>query len=239
VLDEEARDDLVDLLLAVTRKDVGAAVDLILRIGRQVGSIDQQLLRVDIRDFVETYYEVPLEQLKVGNMLHDFVRILSRHQVRCPADLMLLIRALVTLEGVGRALDPQFSMPEHLTPFIEQLVRQRYSLSNMTGRVVDEMRTLFRLAHDVPEQISRTLDRLSRDDFKVQLEHRGLDHLITELDRSGNRIVISLVMASLIVASALIVHSGRASLWASMPIYLLSSLLGIWLIYGVFRSGRL
>jgi ubiquinone biosynthesis protein len=73
----------------------------------------------------------------------------------------------------------------------------------------------------------------------VQFEHTGLDRLITELDRSSNRVVIGVVMSSLILSSALVLRSGAGPLWFSVPAFLLSSILGLWLIYGVFRSGRL
>ncbi|MFO1022964.1 MAG: AarF/ABC1/UbiB kinase family protein, partial [Planctomycetales bacterium] len=91
----------------------------------------------------------------------------------------------------------------------------------------------------MPLQIERTLDKLNKNELKVQLEHRNLDHLITELDRSGNRIVIGVVMSSLIVSSAIIMRAGGNANWFTVPTFLLSSMLGIWLIYGVFRSGRL
>ena len=91
----------------------------------------------------------------------------------------------------------------------------------------------------MPLQLGKSLEKLSNDELKIQLEHRSLDHLITELDRSSNRLVIGLVMSSLIVALALIIRSGVDSLWLSVPVFVLTSLLGIWLIYGVFRSGRL
>ena len=102
-----------------------------------------------------------------------------------------------------------------------------------------ESRTFLQLAHDLPLHLGRSLEKLSKDDLRVQFEHTGLDRFITEVDRSSNRVVIGLVMSSLIVASALVIRSAVGSLWFSVPMFVLSSLLGIWLIYGVFRSGRL
>jgi ubiquinone biosynthesis protein len=152
---------------------------------------------------------------------------------------MLLIRALVTLEGVGRNLDPTFNMAEHLAPFVENSVRERYNPRRIANRVLDESRTFLQLAHDLPLHLGRSIEKLSKDDLRVQFEHTGLDRFITELDRSSNRVVIGVVMSSLIVASALVIRSAVGSLWFSVPLFLLWSLLGIWLIYGVFRSGRL
>jgi ubiquinone biosynthesis protein len=94
--------------------------------------------------------------------------------------------------------------------------------------------------HDLPIHVEQTLAKLSRDDLRIHLEHQHLEHLITELDRSSNRVVIGMVMSALIVASALVIRSAGSTVWwISVPTFVLSSLLGIWLIYGVFRSGRL
>jgi ubiquinone biosynthesis protein len=238
-LEDEQRELLVDLFLAVTHRNLNRTVDLLQVLGQPFGPIDTPLLRADVRDFIENYYGVPLERLKVGRMLTDFVNIMLIHRIRCPADLMLLVRCLVTLEAVGRDLDPQFNLAAELAPFVEHVVSERYSSKRIMDKVSDEARLLAGLARDVPRYIGRSLEKLSKDELRVQFEHTGLDKLITELDRSSNRVVIGLVMASLIVSSALVIRAGYAPLWFSIPIFLLSSLLGIWLIYGVFRSGRL
>ncbi|MFN0199282.1 MAG: ABC1 kinase family protein [Planctomycetaceae bacterium] len=239
IFEEEIRENLIDLFVAVTKNNVSLAVDSILRLGQPFHDVDHVRLRADVREFVENYYGYPLERMNVGRMLTDFVKILSQHAIRCPPDLMLLIRALVTLEGVGRQLDPNFNLSTELAPFIRNVIRDRYNPQRIAQRVADEIRTFARLAHDAPLHLGKTLEKLSKDDLKIQLDHRGLDRLITELDRSSNRIVVSLAMSSMIVASALLLRSGASTTWITLPIFMLSSLLGIWLIYGVFRSGRL
>jgi ubiquinone biosynthesis protein len=239
VLEDDKRELLVDLFLAITHRNLNRAVELIQIIGQPFRPIDTPLLRADVRDFIENYYGVPLERLKVGRMLSDFVAVLLNHGIRCPADLMLLVRCLVTLEGVGRDLDPSFNLATELAPFMERVVSERYNPRRMIDRMVDETRIFAQLARDVPRYVGRSLEKLSKDELKVQFEHTGLDRLITELDRSSNRVVIGVVMSSLIIASSLVLRGGYAPLWFSIPAFALSSFLGIWLIYGVFRSGRL
>lgn len=239
MLEDEQRDLLVDLFLAISRQNVASAVDVIQKLGNPFRPIDVPLLRADVREFVETYYGLSLERLKIGSMLSEFVSILSIHGIRCPADFMLLIRAIVTLEGTGRSLDPNFNLAEHLSPFVERVVKERYSPSRIRRRLVGEIQTFTTLAHDVPLRMGEVLEKLSKDDLRIQLEHRRLDRLITEIDRSSNRIVVSLVMSSLILASALIYRTLAESYWISIPVFVVSSLLAVWLIYGVFRSGRL
>jgi ubiquinone biosynthesis protein len=238
MLEDERREQLVDLMLAVTRKDVRAAVDLVLQIGEPRRSVDMPLLRADIREFVDNYYGLSLERISIANMMSDFVSVLARHAVRCPGDFMLLIRALVTLEGVGRELDPDFNLAEMLAPSIEKVVRERYNPRNIAARVSNEVRSLLRVAHELPYQISRTVEKLSKDELRIQLEHRGLDRLITELDRSSNRLAVGMVLSSLIVASAIALTTSVAPILIAIP-FALSSFLGLWLVYGVLRSGRL
>ncbi len=239
IFEDEIRENLIDLFVAVTKNNVPLAVESILQLGQPFHEIDHVRLRADVREFVENYYGYPLERMNVGRMLTDFIKILSQHAIRCPPDLMLLIRALVTLEGVGRQLDPNFNLSTELAPFIRDVIKDRYNPQRIAQRVAGEIRMFARLAHDAPLHLGKTLEKLSKDDLKIQLDHRGLDRLITEIDRSSNRIVVSLAMSSLIVASALLLRAGTTTSWITLPVFLLSSLLGVWLIYGVFRSGRL
>lgn len=239
-LEEDKREQLIDLLLAVSQGNVRGCVDQVLLIGKPFRPVDRPLLHSDVRDFIESYYGVPLEEIDVGRLLTDFVNILASHGIRYPADLMLLIRAIITLEGVASELDPEFNLAAHLAPVMEQFVRERYNPQRMAGKFITDARTLLGVLHDMPGHVGRTLEKLSHDDLRIHLEHQHLDRLINEIDRSSNRVVIGVVMSALIVASALVIRSGEISAWwISVPTFILSSLLGIWLIYGVFRSGRL
>ncbi|WP_298866188.1 AarF/ABC1/UbiB kinase family protein [uncultured Gimesia sp.] len=239
VLEEERRDLLIDLLLNVARKDTTRLVEVVLNIGKTKRDIDHQLLRADLRDFIGNYYGIPLEQIKVGAMLTDFINILAIHRIRCPVDIMLLIRALITLEGVASHIAPDLNIAQEMEPYVYKISSERYHPRAIASRMWTEARSLTKVMHDLPEQIGRTLGKLSDDELRIHLEHKGIDHLTTEMDRSGNRLAIGMVMSALILASAITISSDSRLVYVSIPIFMMSSLLGIWLIYGVFRSGRL
>ena len=238
-LDEETRDRLVDLLAAVARRDSAAAGRVLLALGTPMAEPDEAELRLDLRDFLNAYYGVPLDRIRVSSLLHDFLALLSTHRIRLPGDLMLLVRAAVAVEGTGRRLDPGFNLAEHLAPFAVRMIRRRLDPRRLLSRTADEAGEYLTLAREAPHQAARVLRKLSRDEFTVHLEHDGLEHLITEVDRASNRLAISLAMSALILASALLIRSVPESYWFAVPIFLLSSLLGLWLVYGVFRSGSL
>ncbi len=238
-LDEATRNRLVDLFVSIATKDERRGLRTILLLGHPFREVDERLLRSDYRDFIETYYGYSLEKVDVGKLLSDFISILSNHGIRCPADLMLLIRAIVNLEGSARKIDPKFNFAEQMVPYVKRLLHERYKPGYLWERFRNEAEEFGRIAHDVPFEITTLLKKLNRDETSIKLKHTGLDHLITEVDRSSNRIVIGMVISASIVASSLLVKSGAANSWFSIPIYVISSFLGIWLIYGIFRSGRL
>ncbi len=237
-LDAQKRDQLIDLFVAVVRHDVTRVADLLQEMAQPADSVDQVLLMADVNDFVKTYYDLPLDQLNVGQLLRDFVSLLGRHQLRCPPDLMLLIRAIVTLEGVGRQLYPEFNLANELAPFVEKLIRRRYDPRRVMERAWTDVRDMASALQAMPGQFSRALNRVANDRLRVQLDHKGLDKLITEFDRSSNRIVIGVVTSAILLSTAIVIRGG-GSLWINIPAFLLSGFLGIWLIYGILRSGRL
>lgn len=238
-LGAEKREQLVDVFVSIAKHDVDRAVALVQEMGHPSRPIDDLLLRADVQDFVETYYGVPLEQMNVGNMLNDFVEILANHGLRCPADLMLLIRAVVTLEGVGRSLDPHFNLAGELAPFVEKIVRARYDPRRVVERTMQDAKRVFQAVHDLPQQLGMTLEKLATNDLRIQLEHRKLDNVVNEFDRSSNRIVMGLITSALLVASALIIRADVGGYWLPALVFASSVVLGFWVIWGILRSGRL
>jgi ubiquinone biosynthesis protein len=228
---------LITLFASVAHKDANAACRVLKEIGEPFGYVDDALLMADVRDFIGAYYGVPLEKVQVGRLLHDFLGILSSHHIRCPGDLMLLVRAVVALEGTGRQLDPHFNLAEHLAPFIEEMMRRRYDPMRLADRLLLKSADLAEVAGRLPFRVDRVLEKISNDELTVQMDVGNIDRLATELDRSSNRLAIGMVMSALVLASALLIRSTPDSHWFAVPIFLLSSLLGLWLIYGIFRSG--
>jgi ubiquinone biosynthesis protein len=237
-LEASKRDQLIDLFASIVRHDVSKVVDVVQVLAQPTQSIDHVLLQADVNDFVISYYGVPLEKLHVGRMLSDFVALISRHHLRCPPDLMLLVRAIITLEGVGRTLHPEFNLAGELAPYVERLVRRRYDPRRIADKAWNDFCSIAGAMHSMPTHFARVLQRVANDDLRVQLDHRGLDRIINEFDRSSNRVVIGVVTSAILLSTAIVLRSG-GSLWINVPAFILSGFLGIWLIYGILRSGRL
>jgi len=243
-LGQDLKDQLINLLQALLNKDVDRIISQLLYSGELTDDSDLKSLKRDLHDFIEDYYDILLQDIKVGKLLSEFIEILTHHRIHFPADFMILAKALVIMEGVGRQLNPDFNMINHMRPYVNKLVLERFSPKNITeqaGRIIQDYTAL---AKNLPHDVKEFINRLNRNKFKIDLEHRGLEKLVTDLDRSSNRVSFAVVIGSLIVGSSLVMQIDKGPMILGFPLlgllgYSIAGFLGLWLAIGILRSGRL
>ncbi|KIH77044.1 2-octaprenylphenol hydroxylase [Geoalkalibacter ferrihydriticus] len=243
-VDDDLKQHLIDLLLGILNRDVDRILTLMLFSGDITEETDRKGLKRDLYEFIDDYYEMPLGDLNVGRLLMEFVDLMNAYRIKFPADLMLLAKALVTVEGLGRQLDPEFNMIEHLQPFIKKMVHQRLSPGNISRGMYSLVESYTSLVRNLPRDLKEFINRVNRNKFKIDLEHRGLEKLISEFDKSSNRLSFSLIIGALIVGSSLIIQSDKGPQLFDFPVlgllgYSIAGVLGLWLAIAILRSGRL
>jgi ubiquinone biosynthesis protein len=235
---------LTDILLAILRRDVEEVISLLIYSGDITDSINIRALRRDLSEFIEKYYELSLQELEVGQLLFDFTEIITNYRIKFHPDLLLLAKAFVTIEGMGRRLDPDFDMTVHLRPLVEKEIRDRLSPKSAMKFLHGNVSSYINLLRTFPKDLKEILNRINRDKFKIDLEHRGLDRFIRELDKSINRLSSSMIIAALIVGSSIVMQTAKGPQLMGFPVfafmgYTIAALIGlIWLI-AIIRSGRL
>lgn len=243
-LDPQSKDFLIDFLHALVNRDVDKIVSVLLYSGDITDIYDISGLKRDLSDFIEDYCDYQPREIVVGRMFLDFIETISAYRIRFRPDFILLAKALIAIEGMGRELDPDFNMISHVRPFVEKAVLERYSIGRLSRDTGSALRSYVSLARSLPDDIKEILNRINRNKFKIDLEHRGLDQLIRELDKASNRLSSSLVLTALIVGSSLILQTTRGPQLMGFPMlavlgYSIAALLGLWLVLAIFRSGRL
>lgn len=235
---------LTDILMAILGRDVEELISLLIYSGDITDSINLRSLRRDLSEFIDKYYELPLQQLQVGQLILDFTEIITSYRIKFHPDLLLLAKAFMTIEGMGSKLDPEFDMTEHLRPLMEREIRERMSPGNALKGIAGNIGSYINLIRTLPKDIKEILNRINRDKFKIDLEHRGLDLFIKDMDRSINRLSSSMIIAALIVGSSIVMQTNKGPLLFGFPLfaflgYSIACIIGlIWLI-GIIRSGRL
>jgi ubiquinone biosynthesis protein len=180
----------------------------------------------------------------VGDILQEFLSIISKHRLLIPADLYLMIKSLTEMEGLGLRLDPDFDMVEKATPYIKQIKMQKFSPGRIASEFLDSGSDLVQLARAIPGELRDILLQLKQGRLRIGLEHRGIEEFIEELDRSSNRISFALIISSLIIGSSLIIAAGIGPYFLGLPFlgvlgFSIAGVFGIWLVLAIFRSGKL
>ncbi|GLI40133.1 phosphotransferase [Geobacter hydrogenophilus] len=243
-LDAQLKGYLTDILLAIVQRDVDEVISLLLYSGDITDTLDTRALRRDLSGLIDSYYEVPLQQIEVGRMLLEFLEVITTYHIRFQPDLMLLAKALVAIEGMGRELDPAFDMVEHLRPFMKKAMWDRYSPEHLVREMGSHITSYVTLFRNLPKDLKEFLNRINRNKFKIDLEHRGLDRALRDFDKSINRLSSSLIIAALIVGSSIIMQTDKGPKIFEFPIfafmgYTIAGFIGLWWVIAIIRSGRL
>ena len=243
-LDEELMEAAGNLLTAIVKKDVNKIIRVFVDIGIMETALDVRGLKLDLTDFLDRYYQIPLSQLDVGKIINEGAEIIRKHRIKLPADLTLMGKALVTEEGVGRILDPDFDMITMAKPYVEKLMMRKLDPLRHLKEFAYTLDDFSRLIKILPSEFRTIITKIKKGELNIKFEHQGLDHLISELDKASNRLSFSLIIASLIIGSSLIVQIDKGPHIFGFPAfgifgYLIAAILGLWLVIAIIRSGKL
>jgi ubiquinone biosynthesis protein len=233
-LDARTRERIADLLSGLLSQDTDRVLRALDSLEIRGDHVDSRALRRDAAELVASYSDLTLDTLDLGVLLRELVEFIRAHHLRIPPDLVLLIRSLVTIEGVGRALDPHFDIAAELLPFLRALTLRRYSPRRLLGNTVRTAEDLQRIATLLPEVLGQSLESIKRGEMTVHFDLEHFDSLVRQIVRASNLVAGGLVFAGLIVAAALVLRSGPASI--AYVGFTLAMLAGAWLVWTVHRS---
>jgi ubiquinone biosynthesis protein len=140
----------------------------------------------------------------LGQALSELIALARRHRLRMPPVFPLLTKALVTAEGLARAIDPTINVYEVARPYARRLLSKRYRPDAVMDAVGERTLEYARYAEDYPEQLRLLLAELADGELEVQLHHQGLDELTGEVDVLANRLVFAVVTGALLLGSCVL-----------------------------------
>jgi ubiquinone biosynthesis protein len=240
------KEDLGDLLFALVQRNADAMVHIVVRMGAVEPASDLTPLRRDMQRLIVRYYQADLIDIPMIQFLQDIMGVAFRHRVRLPPDLTLLTRTVLILEGVTRKLDPNFNISEQLEPFVIDLVKQRFSLKRGFLDAINTWRELEALMQVLPHRLDSITSQMEQSKFTLGIRVRDLDEALGNLDSMGNRLAFSIVVAAIIVGSALLLLAGVDARIFRIPFtdvvlpipqigFLMAGLLGAWLLFSILR----
>jgi len=244
ILPSEIRYDLMELIASIVDMEAEKVLDLLISLtGANVVQINERLLLRDILEILHLYHSVTIGRLDLGQLLMDLNNMLRTHHIKLPSDLALMFKTMVTAEGTARQLYPDLDVVAEIEPFISQLGRERWSISQIWRRFTRQLRIYLKLQSTLPGAIQRILQKVEQGDLNIRFRHENLGGLQKSLDNLSNRLSFSIIVASLIIGSSMIITTGIKPLIFGYPAiglvgYLISAILGLVVVLSIFRSRK-
>jgi ubiquinone biosynthesis protein len=238
----DRRGEIADLLAALVSRDIETLRDILIDWAADVRP-DEEKLSADLDEFISNYDNAPLKHVRFSALLNDLTTIMRENHLSVPTDLTMLFKALITLEGLGRQLDPDFQIINHLTPFVKQVIVDRYMPGAIFKRGRRSLANIADAVTGLPGDVSQVLREAARGRLKLNLDLKRLDHFGHQLDHSTNRLTMALIAAALIVGSSIVMTVKGGPTLFGLPAFgflgfFLAFIIGLLLMISIWRSGR-
>ena len=195
-LDSEMTGNLLLLLASLTGGDADGALRALQRLGMLAPREITGALRRDMLRFIERFVDRPLQEISGREIGEELLSLAQRHQLRMPAPLALLLKAIVMMEGIGVQLDPQLDVFSIARPYATRAFAELNSPETIVRRALDRSRELAETAALMPRQVSDALQRLNDGELTLRTEDREARRLASSIGLAGTRLALAAVMLS-------------------------------------------
>lgn len=242
VVEYQAREKYVELLIGMMRYDTDAVTKAILDIGITEKPINRDDLRSDVNQLQQKYYGMPLSQINVVEASTELINLSVKYKMRLPAELSLLSKMLMTVESIVTQLDPQISLVDLAEPYGRKVLARKMSPDQIVKVLTNVFWDYAELARSYPRHLDKIMAMLANGELKIRMEHANLRRLASRIDILSNRLSLAIILASIIIGSSLVVENSSSNILGRIPLvelgFITALILGLFLVYSIIRSGR-
>ena len=229
--------EFLELLAAFAQHDDESVVDILLDWSEN-GRTDPRGLRSEISAFIDLYGRTPLNELDTAALLSDITTILRDNNLYLPDDIALLLKVFITLDSMGKELDPSFVTSSHVAPFARRALTEFRSPSALMRRGMSQMSRF--LLH-LPRTLRGAFAQVRRGKVGLEVDIAQLEGFGDQITRSANRVTIGLVTSALIVGTSISMTVASGPRLLGWPLFgfvgfISSVFAGTWLIASIIRS---
>ncbi len=227
-LSPRLRNLTIDVVTSALRRDYDGIAEALYEIGTPTKKINMEAYRAEVALLSDKFLGRPLAELEMSALIRDLVRAATKFGIEIPTDFVMMGKALMTVEGVGKEINPHFDIYEEARPLFSELLRKRYSPERVGTELLRKVERLGGASYKVPQQLEEVLDDLRLGRMVVQVRNEPSSHATSDL---GSKVFIGLLSSSLTLSGALLLSHDKkpVGLW-------LLALAALVLIGHVFRN---
>ena len=235
--DDKLKNKAIDLLYGIIEYDPDMIVDTLMSMGMETKNIDENKFRSDIANIIEPLRYSSIKDIKISYVLEEVIAVPLKHDFKIPIQFVLFGKSIVTLEGIALEYNPNFNVVEATKPFLEKLLKKRTNPAYIFKSFLHNFNRYRRLADNLPEKANKALDNLSEGKFQIEVKDKEIKKLAIEMDKSSNRITFGLIIAALLITSAMTIQFDKGPVFFNIPfISLLSFFVAVFLSILLFIS---
>jgi ubiquinone biosynthesis protein len=243
-VDESLQHELEDLLLGIVQRDARRITHVFIHMGAAPPDLDRNQFKRDVLDLLAYYGEIPISDIDVAAAIRDFLEVVRKHYIVLPSDLALLAKVVITLDGTGRGLDPNFELMSFLLPYRNKVILQKLSPGRQMRKLQRVTEDVDRLLQTAPASLSEVMRQMEAGKLTIQMGIPEIDEARNQLERSTNRLTFGILTASMILASSVILQVKLPPLlWGYSALGLAGLGLAVFfsarLLWAIYRSGKL
>ncbi len=207
------------MLLGMVRRDSLMITGAVMKLTDARLHVKQDVLEQAIYEYMDEYLELPLEDIDFSQSVNDLIELIVQFHIKVPTNLTLVAKTLMIIEGVGRAMNPQFKTIEKIEAFSAELFLKKFNPERMGNEFLVSMEEYGDLIRNLPVHINYLFNQAREHKLRFPIEHQGLDPVRETIDKVGSRLVFGFVLSALLISSALIVQAGVGPEWRGMSIF--------------------
>jgi len=215
--DEKLKNKCIDLLYGTVEQDEELIMETLVSMGVESHDIDYDKLKSEIGFIIQPLRYSEINDIKISVVLEQILDVALRHKLKVPASFVLFGKTIITLEGVALEYDPNFRLVETTKPFVEKLILKRKSPAYLWKGFVHNMSKYRKFSEDFPSRVERALSRIESGKIKIDIEDADVRSLSVSLDRSSNRVSYGLLIAALLITSAMLVQVEKGPTILGVP----------------------
>jgi len=229
---------IADLFLAIFHGDSQECVKAILNLTAQGQLENLTGLEHEIAEFIAFEAQVIIGGGQVARGIDRAMQILHRHHLELASRFSLLLKALATIEIVGRSLDPKLDFLPIIQPYVETLILERFHPSHVLREAQRSGVALLSLGRQLPGDVTYLIQRLRAGKIRFQVQHENLNPLANAIEKAGSRVAFGFIIAALIVGSSMLVASGAQLQEWGLGGYIFAAILGFGLVFSIWWSRK-
>ena len=243
-VDRRTKENFVDLLDGIVQKDSVRTAEVFLQIADRDEEPDGRAFEADIAEFMAQHLYRPLKDIQIGKLVQQLLELASRYHLRIPPTIFLMMKSLTTIEGVARLLDPEFDIFAKVSPYIKGVMLERFAPRRVSLDI-------YRMAVDFkvflaqfPKDLLEITRMIRQQKIQLKFDSQEFKESISTLDRASNRLSFAVIIAALIVGSAIVLQAQIPPMVFGFSLigiigFTAAAVMGFWLLIAILRKGRL